>query len=477
MKKLLLVALCAILVAALFVGCDNEKPPVDGTDSSNLVTDPVTDPPETDPPETDPPETVPPETGPVEPNGEFEIVLGEPTVVFRAPEGVQGWGRHQFPSIGYTADGLIRVVWHDGEDKVGAQNVMYRRTSMNGGKSWIPGTTMDNSYTRILMENGKYFAGWDSKGTVSDISLSGYTPAGVSGDVSLYLVDDLKDDPALEKLYSFGIKVYDPETGKVSTMQSILNWPYATVSLHPGGHIMTVSAKVAQSNNVYGTEEGYLYASFYCTTFDSTAATREEALASNISENSVFVICSKDSGRTWDVLKQFTATPEQKAQSVDYLHYESYYEGFNENAFVQTATGDLFILMRTGMSRTLFCSRSADGGETWTEAEPFDDIGCLPNLLQLECGVTLATYGRPELRIRATSDPSCATWEDPITIQISPEYENYRNRSCFYTGMIALDDNTALMVYADFHYPNKNGVGVRTILVRRIHVVPVTPEA
>ena len=59
-------------------------------------------------------------------------------------------------------------------------------------------------------------------------------------------------------------------------------------------------------------------------------------------------------------------------------------------------------------------------------------------------------------------------WED------YPEWENPRGsgKSCYYTDLLPLDDYSALMIYTDFKYPNKDGVPVKTVLTRVITVVP-----
>ena len=65
---------------------------------------------------------------------------------------------------------------------------------------------------------------------------------------------------------------------------------------------------------------------------------------------------------------------------------------------------------------------------------------------------------------------------DSVTIPVTSQDPDPYARSCFYTGMIQLDANTAMMVYSDFRYPNKDGLGVRSILTRTIHVVPKSED-
>ena len=115
---------------------------------------------------------------------------------------------------------------------------------------------------------------------------------------------------------------------------------------------------------------------------------------------------------------------------------------------------------------------SRDGGKSWSKPRKFDDFGVLPQILTLPCGVTLAAYGRPKLRIRATADPSGLVWEEPITVPLSaPVGTSPFQTSCFYTDFLPLDDTTVLWVYTDFQHPNEQGEPAKAVLVREVKVV------
>ena len=138
--------------------------------------------------------------------------------------------------------------------------------------------------------------------------------------------------------------------------------------------------------------------------------------------------------------------------------------------------GSVIILMRTGGGLwdraegvPLYMVRSEDGCKTWSTPKRFDKMGVFPQIFTYRCGVTIATYGRPGMALRATSDPSGREWNDPIEIPLSdgPEW-----RSCYYTNLLELDDTTALLIYSDFHRPLPDGKGeARAITVRTVKVV------
>ncbi len=113
----------------------------------------------------------------------------------------------------------------------------------------------------------------------------------------------------------------------------------------------------------------------------------------------------------------------------------------------------------------MYYAVSMDNGYTWTEPKVFSSFGVLPQLLSLPCGVTLATYGCPGVFLRTTGDPEGLVWEDEITI-IDHEY------TCAYTSMCAVSDTEVLLAYSDFICPDAEGVLHKTVLVRKLEVIP-----
>ena len=79
--------------------------------------------------------------------------------------------------------------------------------------------------------------------------------------------------------------------------------------------------------------------------------------------------------------------------------------------------------------------------------------------------MTLAAYGRPGLYVRATGDPGAASW-GPRSALVAPG--TLMQDTCSYAGLVALDDQTALIVYSDFHRPDAKGVKRKTILARTV---------
>lgn len=116
---------------------------------------------------------------------------------------------------------------------------------------------------------------------------------------------------------------------------------------------------------------------------------------------------------------------------------------------------------------------SEDGGNTWTEPEKFDRIGVWPQMLRLDSGVTLASYPRPGVFVRATNDPHGKEWDDPIAIlpYVDKKTWFWGYDTCSYASLVALDERTALLVYSDFSIPDEEGKKRKCIMTRKIHVV------
>ena len=406
----------------------------------------------------------------------FTLQFDAPAVAYYGKETDDAWGQHAFPYIYHTADGLITLSWQYGEDKVGGTMTSFSKATANGGKSWVPAASTTGAREK-LMPDGKYFSAFLSKGTTQKFSTAKYTPALSWGSYKMFFAEDFKDDESAGELGIINLtcRVYNPDTKQDETIESVVNWPYAPITVHPGGITYTLSGVFGlNGSNVICTEDGTLYVCIYCNGFDSFASSREDAVNSGVEpgKSCVYVFESTDSAHTWNLVAQMLPTAERAAKSVNWKTYTDHFEGFDEPKMIEMPDGSFLMLMRSGASRTLFVTRSTDNCRTWTEPEAFDELGVLPQLLKLDCGVTLASYGRPELRMRATSDPTGVTWEDSVKLPTAAKDGTpWLNTSCFYTSMVAVDANTAIVAYTDFQYPNKDGVPVHTVLTRRVTVV------
>lgn len=401
----------------------------------------------------------------------FYISLGEPRVIVQGAVGDQEWGHYQFPNFRRSRKGGILAYWGYGSDTIhyGKHDggIKGPFVSYDHGETWGPVPEDDTAGVEWTMPDGKVFLGFcsDSAHKMTKEWWDQYTPYAAWGDgFRMYFAEDFgKNENAVVKA-----RIFDPNSGETEEYEPVINWPHAPITCYPGDHIYPLSQTFALSNRSIILRDGVFYMSMYMYGFDSTAKTREDALNPYNRYYSVYVFKSDDCARTWNFLSQVPVTEET-------FNPERGFEGFCEPQMDRMPDGSFVMLIRTGGILPSYIVRSEDGCRTWSKPVQFDDCGVLPQILSLPCGVTLAGYGRPVLRLRATSDPAGLQWEDPITIAL-PEPENNEacthktNVSCFYTNFIPLDACSALWVYTEFQRPNADGQPAKAVIARKITV-------
>jgi hypothetical protein len=148
------------------------------------------------------------------------------------------------------------------------------------------------------------------------------------------------------------------------------------------------------------------------------------------------VVFSKDRGRTWgeQVLVAYDrmlgrGIPEDHGQvglsiprslvSETTIVPAITQEGFREADLTLAPNGDLVCMMRSGgrneaaatlFPTPLYCSRSSDGGRSWSPPVQVADRGVCPNLVTMGNGIIVCTYSRPGNWL-IFSDDNGQTWK------------------------------------------------------------------
>ena len=455
MKKIS-VLLAMGLLLGLLPGCGGGNQPLATTPENEGQKG--TTPEATTPEATTPEETTPAPATPAEPKA-FHLEIGDPVVVTQGAVGDNAWGHYQFPGLAYTLDGNIVATWNYTSDTIDDYvNTVRKKVSTDGGLTWSDDASLNTTPDKFQMPNGKYFAGFRSANahvsTWQNVYEPGYAWSASDGDYKLFFAEDL---PKNEDTTVWG-KEYDPETGKTVEFECTVNWPHASMVEYPGGKLypMTQWFSLNQDNIII--KDGVMYLAMYTYGFNSYSTSREYASGDFCKYYSTYIFTSEDNGRTWNFLSQLSTL----GQSIDFS------EGLCEPCLNIMPDGSIMILMRSGgNSKPCYWARSTNNCKSWSVIKKFDDIGVLPQMVTLASGISIATYGRPYMRIRATADPTGKTWQPAQTFDM---YSGENNSSCYYTDLLALDDTHALWIYSDFKYPNANGVPVKSIIVRVITV-------
>ncbi len=436
-----LMALCLLLSS--LAGCTGDTPPAESTDLPADATTPA----ETESDVHDGPVT------------EYSLAFGDPVVVTQGEWGDQTWGHYQFPELHRTKDGNIVASWQYGNDNHNYDAEIQRKISTDGGKTWTETDGYDTASVKNPMKNGKYFAGFVGAGAHTADYPDKYTPLAEWSDGTgrLYLLDDIKDDPAAAADIAVKAREYDAATGEYTTFDVTVNWQNAPFVI-TSGRVYPLCQLFALTNRAVITIGEDLYIPIYSWGFDSFAESEEDLVFEKVNVLSVYVFKSTDSGRTWNLLSQ-VCTDENVKDSAT---------GLCEPEMGVMPDGSVVMLMRTGDNNPSYLVRSTDLCQTWSAPVRFDTIGVLPQLLTLDCGVTLSTYGRPTMRLKSTADPAGLDWKRALEIRLT----GGNKTSCYYTDLLPLDEYTALWIYTDFNYENEDGDGVKTVLVRTVTVVP-----
>ena len=381
-----------------------------------------------------------------------QITLGEPVLVHQAPPDLKRWGPWQFPHLERLPDGNIHLEFNIEADSATAYGLpSAHAVSADDGRTW-EGAKESDARAGLPLPNGDRLLPIQlpslKRDTVElpepvavDEKLHGHT-------FQIYRASDL---PAALSGWRF-LRLPSGET----------EWLEETATVHIPGEIRIVR------EGVYPFWPSFRHGRMQFAPDGSIwTALHTKRIVNGVvhTANSILYVRSVDAGHTWNVLSEILYQPDREADP-----QADQRDGFTEPEFNFMADGSVLCLIRThdqlGVG-PLYWSRSLDEGKTWSTPQVFDDRGVWPRMLTLGNGVTLASYGRPGLYVRATTDSSGLAWE-PRDVVVEPLER--RGDTCSYSDLLALDDRTALLAYSDFNYPDAQGERCKSILVRTVTV-------
>ena len=387
------------------------------------------------------------------------IDVSEPTAAVVAPVNAGGWGWYQFPTIERLTSGELLIqyqLWPDTQTSAGTTTG--KAISTDDGKTWQTVTNVPgyhghhNGWTPALrLRNGDML----SPITVPSTPLKDFdAPEPVGQDQSSY--NFTRNWYAAESLPD---KLADWHFVRWHKEQK--QWIRETAEMRIPGEILFSSVQEAvlrrkHMDRMKIAPDGSIWGIRYDQRFvDGKVQDKYH----------VMILRSTDAGRSWDLYSEIPYKGDSEADP----NWPKQ-EGFSEPDVAFMPNSSVLCLMRTtyGLGPApLYAASSTDSGKTWSNPRVFDKVGVWPRLLALKCGVTLASYGRPGLFLRATSDPSGLKWEPPVAI-VQPGA--LHTDTCSYSALMALDEATALLVYSDFRHKTADGDTRKAIRVRRVTV-------
>ena len=164
------------------------------------------------------------------------------------------------------------------------------------------------------------------------------------------------------------------------------------------------------------------------------------------------VLESRDQGRSWRYLANVCADVSLGR------------EGPNETDLLVLADGNLICIFRTG-GAYMQQARSNDGGKTWSEPSSLGIVGVSPQLLQLQTGAVVCSFGRGDtvqprdVHVMVDATGTAKHWSKPVLV--------YRGPGSGYTDIQAIGPDRFRLVYDESPFgTEKENYGriVRTLI-------------
>ncbi len=147
---------------------------------------------------------------------------------------------------------------------------------------------------------------------------------------------------------------------------------------------------------------------------------------------------STDNCASWDIVSTIATGKPKAYESVNNT------EGYCEPNFAITRDGSILCVMRISSYLSLYQSRSFDNGITWTNPTVLPGLtgtalqSVDPQLLLMENGILVLTYGRPGTRIAFSTDGCGYEWDYST--------DTYQGQTTGYSGIIESKPGRLLLV-------------------------------
>ncbi|MBI3942532.1 MAG: exo-alpha-sialidase [Chloroflexi bacterium] len=394
---------------------------------------------------------MPTETVQIDNTSAPQITLGDPVLVSQAPPEIRNWGPWQFPHVERLADGRLHLVYHIAADSAKAYGQpVGHALSTDNGQSWQLASAEEGQGGLLLPNGDRLKAVTLPSRKVEELNL----PEPIHFEHGTYKVTYTyypaeKIPPELGgwrlKRLPAGATAWREEHPPVNIPGAVR---YATEGVFVFPWFYQERMKVVPDGSIW-------LAEYLKHRIDGKVQAKIPAS----------FLRSTDNGYSWYLHSEIPYQPDARFDP-----QAEQREGFTEPEFNFMPDGSIFCLLRTtdGLGvGPMYWSRSTDNGQTWSAPQYFDNNGVWPQLLTLENGVTLTSYGRPGLYLRASDDPAGLTWGSRVTV-VPPGVQG--KDTCSYTDIIPLDAHTALLAYSDFNYPDTQGTPCKSIMVRTVRV-------
>ncbi len=366
-------------------------------------------------------------------------ILGSEVVISRASAGVTEWGPWQFP-VFHVCRGKLFVEFHAANDSAKDYALPKKRfVSSDQGESWDE----TDEFCGLELPNGEIIRPHIGP-SLPEEELT--LPKEVGRVLNYGLERKIYEAEQVDERYTkWHLDRFSPLDGLVSTEEIKVRIPGGTVGVTEG----VLPARFFWSLQLGF--KGAVWAPLY----------KELLVGGRLSAKfHALYLKSDDNGRSFETVGRILYQPPYANDPAS-----SDRGGFTEPSIQWLDEENGFSILRVtdgiGVGPA-YISYTEDGGRGWSHPEYFDDRGVLPQSVLLGNGVVLAAYGRPGLFVRPYYE---GKWFERLAVV---EPAAIQTDTCSYCAIAPIDDDSALIAYSRFQYPDENGNPRKTILCRRV---------
>lgn len=403
-------------------------------------------------------------TTPIISSDAVKLQVGKPVIIAQASPAVTAWGPYRMPVCYRHPNGALCLTFAAGADHYCDQGVPRQCfLSWDDGATWQESawpTPMIGGVNPLLAPvlEGEFWGFAPGKGIEYDMARMPAPVASLGAGTMVWQLFRLRECPE-------DVRRWYAELPGLRWSPNSKEWTNENVQWDDQGQLVFAFLDVNQQIPGYWGQKQHmenspvingdeLLMADYWTQYEDEQGNPPAAWECHL-------MVSKDNGRSWQ--RRGTITPHMPAG-----------DGVAEPGLAMNQAGELVCVLRREYSTpdslypsnpTMYLLHSRDKGYTWSERQTLFDFGVYPRLLQLANGVLVLAFGRPGMWLSFSLDGG-HSWTEPHAImQVEPG-----KGSCGYPWLTPVGDDSFLLSYTDFEWPNAQGEPCKTVIVRRIEV-------
>lgn len=391
----------------------------------------------------------------------MSVQLFERVLVDSAPRRVRAWGPYQFPSI-CQKNGTYYYHFNDAADHYSAYGMpgwVYKADGACKGWEWCQDEEAYREARSLKLENGDLVCRFSGK---SALTAEMTLPKPVC-EFTLHEFVDPRHYVCYRNeelpLDVGGFSLLRKKAGQTE-------WLLEHVPMHEKGGIRGafdgfLPAMQARANKFCLGPDGKPYLLCYNFKLDENGVSD--------GHDWVYLLRSDDHAHSFH---EIGAIPYEPDLTQDPGAYADGRRGFLEPdlCFLDNEGKRILCVIRTTHRELgpMYLCRSEDGGATWSKPRYLHTHGVYPHVIKLNCGALVLSFGRPGVDVMVSWDEG-ETWSEPVCI-VPQTHPSRTADTCGYTQLIAVNNDTCMIVFSDFNYDPGDGFPRKAMFSQLIKV-------